>query len=74
MSEEISGISGKGMINRLTAKKQASMEATCGVKEVKPTQEMGKLEKMRMEIDHAFTLMQEIRGRLEEAYNRLNPE
>lgn len=74
MSDEISGISGKSMVNRLTAKKQASMEEICAVKDVKPTQQMQSLEKMREQMDYALQLTSEIRGKVEAALSRLNSD
>ncbi|MCH9608501.1 MAG: hypothetical protein S4CHLAM45_10780 [Chlamydiales bacterium] len=68
MSKEVGAISGKSGMGRLSAKKQVSMETVSEVKNVQSKE----LAEMSEQIDHAFTLMHEIRERLENAYSELS--
>ncbi len=70
MSEEISGLQAT---SRLTSKRQASMESVQNLDAMQPSQAMKQLEEMQAQVDYAFSLMHEVRGKLESAYRELSP-
>ncbi len=72
MSQEISGLSSS---QRLSSKPRASMEKVAPeqqAKEIGANQELKQFEMKMEQMDHAFTLVKEIRGSLESALKSLS--
>lgn len=75
MNQEISGLSGS---NRLTSKRQASMEKMApekpkGIESSQETKEIKQFEMEMKQINNAFALVKEIRHSLESALKDLSP-
>lgn len=49
------------------------MESVQNLDAMQPSQAMKQLEEMQAQVDYAFSLMHEVRGKLESAYRELSP-
>ena len=67
----ISEVSNKAMVS--SVRKQASMEQIAPTSTIKPTDAMEQLNALQEQFNYAFGLMQEVRGQVEGALDKLNP-
>lgn len=69
---ELSGISGQDSVHKLTSKPRATLESIQEKKEIETSFEVKELEKFKVEMNRAFSLMHEIRSTLETALKNLH--
>ncbi|MBS0623625.1 MAG: hypothetical protein JSS62_03290 [Verrucomicrobia bacterium] len=71
MVEHLSGIQ-QSALHRVSIKKHVSMATTNETKEIGSSQALDSLKQMRTDVEKAFSLMGEVRSRLEVAYHELS--
>jgi len=59
-------------LRHLATKKQVSMTTTSMTQPMASVDSLQEMKTMKADIEKAFSLMQEVRGRLEEAYQQLS--